>query len=127
MTRTEIERLAVIETKFETIIEPMALQVQMIHDQIPEIIRKVNASHTFINDLKADGCPKDHIVKRESDGNGGYKERRTKKSWRQQWGEVPLAKKVTTLIIAIPFVGAYWEWILSSLHKALSLLQTLSK
>lgn len=127
MTRTEIERLTVIETKFETIIEPMALKVDQIYDQMRETVRKANTSHAFINDLKADGCPKAHIVKRESDGNGGYKERRTKKSWRAQWGEVPLAKKVTTLIIAIPFVGAYWEWILSQMHKILDLLETLPK
>jgi len=127
MTRPEIERLTVIETKFETVIEPMALKVDQIYDNFKETSRKANSSHEFINSLKADGCPKAHIVKRQSDGNGGYLERRTKKPWRQQFKETSLIKKLAFVIAAIPFLGAYWQWIFTKAHEVLNWIEALPK
>ena len=39
------ERLAVIETKFHDIVEPMAFKVDHIYDNMPEIVRKVDQHH----------------------------------------------------------------------------------
>jgi len=39
------DRILIIETKFKTIIEPMANQVQFMYDQMPEMVRKVNKHH----------------------------------------------------------------------------------
>ena len=121
------EKIVRLEGKFEDVIEPMADKIGKMYDNWPEVVRKTNTSHEFINSLKADGCPKDHIVKRPSDGNGGYKERRTRKSWRKQWGDTPLFKKVSILVIGVPFFGAYWDWILQRLHGILDVLETVPK
>jgi len=87
----------------------------------------------------ADGTYNDHckileeirnklgISERPPDGNGGYLERRKKKPIRQQWRELPLYKKISTIIIAVPFIGSYWNWILDQLHKFLDLLETIPK
>jgi len=136
MTRTEIERLTVIETKFETIIEPMAFKVDQIHDQLPEIVRKVNSHHTVFHDhsellekLEAAQCPVAKVMpdKRLSDGNGGYIERRTKKSWRQQFKEMTLAKKISSLVVVITFFAAFGEWLLGKGHSILYLLESMFK
>lgn len=64
---------------------------------------------------------------RKSDGNGGYLERRTKKSWRQQFKETPLIKKLAFTILAIPFLGSYWKWIFTSAHEILNWIEALPK
>jgi hypothetical protein len=133
MTLKEAERLATLETKFdmtvEQVIKPMAFKIEQMHDSWPEITRKVNAHHSLYNDLKEAQCPVQKVMpeERPSDGNGGYLERRKKKSWYRQWKEMSLQKKVSVIVIAVPFLAAYWEWILSQLHKVLDLLETLPK
>ena len=128
MTRTEIERLTVIETKFETIVEPMAFKIDQIHDSLPEIVRKVNKHHCVfdehsetLEELKQKAAPP-----RPSDGNGGYKERRTKKSLWIQYKELPLPKKLSILVIGLPFAGGYWNWLLETAHKLLDWLQAVT-
>ena len=43
-------RMAIIETKFLTIVEPMALKVDQIYDQMPEMVRKVKKHHETYDD-----------------------------------------------------------------------------
>ena len=130
MTRTEIERLTVIETKFETIIEPMALQVQTIHDQMPEIVRKVNAHHNVFND-HCGIMERLAMNERPSDGNGGYRERRKdvppKKTLRQKFRELPTKYKITLSLGAIPLIDAYWGKVLNMGHGVIDFLQALPK
>ena len=132
MTRTEIERLAVIETKFETmvtdIIKPMSVKVDQIHDNFIDINRKVNEHHAMYNSLKKADCPNLKVMpnKRMSDGNGGYLERRTKKSLWKQYKELPLPKKLSILVIGFPFIGGYWNWLLETAHKLLDWLQAVT-
>ena len=126
MTQREIERLTVIETKFETIIIPMAFKVDQIHDALPEITRKVNKHH----EVFAEHCEIMGRVgvqpKRLSDGNGGLQERRIKKNLWIQFKELPLPKKLSILVIGFPFVGGYWDWLLTTSHKVISWLQTIT-
>ena len=130
MTRTEIERLTVIETKFETIIEPMALQVQTIHDQMPEIVRKVNAHHNVFND-HCGIMERLAMNERPSDGNGGYRERRKdippKKTLRQKLRELPTKYKISLSLGSIPLIDAYYDQALGLGHSVINFLQTLSK
>ena len=128
MTQREIERLTVIETKFETVIVPMAFKVDQIHESLPEIVRKVDKHHCVFPDhvetlevLKKAIIP----IKRKSDGNGGYLERRTKKPLKQQWKEVPLYKKVSIIVVGFPFLGGYWRWTLEAAHEVINWLQSL--
>ena len=126
MTQREIERLTVIETKFETIIMPMAFKVDQIHDALPELTRKVNNHHRVFQE-HCDIMSRVGVQsKRPSDGNGGYRERRTKKSLWIQFKELPLPKKLSILVIGFPFVGGYWNWILESIHKVVNFLQTVT-
>lgn len=39
------ERMAIIETKFKEVVEPMAFKVGHIYDNLPEISRKVQQHH----------------------------------------------------------------------------------
>ena len=128
MTRTESDRLTIIETKFETVIEPMAFKVDQIYEALPEIVRKVDKHHCVFPDhvetlevLKKAIIP----IKRKSDGNGGYLERRTKKPLKQQFSEMPLGKKITSIVVIITFFGAFGEWILSKAHSIISLLESM--
>ena len=127
MTQHEIERLVVIETKFETIVEPMAFKIDQIHDSMPEMNRKVNEHHNMYHALKDANCPNIKVMpdKRTSDGNGGYLERRTKKPLKQQFTEMPLGKKITSIVVIITFFGAFGEWILSKAHSIISLLESM--
>jgi len=127
MTRTEIERLTVIETKFDTVIEPMALKVDQIYDSFKEVKRKVDRHHEKFQEHCEIVERYKPPVKRESDGNGGYKERRAKKSWRQQFKDTPVIKRWGFAIIAIPFAGAYWEWGFGKIHQFLNWLEALPK
>ena len=129
MTQAEIERLVVIETKFETIIEPMAFKVDQIYEALPEIVRKVDKHHcVFPEHVETLEVLKKAVMpdKRLSDGNGGYKERRTKKTLWQQYKELPLPKRLSILVIGFPFVGGYWDWLLTTSHKIISWLQTVT-
>ena len=136
MTRTEIERLTIIETKFETIIEPMAFKVDQIHDALPEMTRKVNKHHEVFRDhsemlgkLEKAQCPAAKVMpeERPSDGNGSYLERRTKKPLLKQFKELPLNKKCSFLVIGAPFLGAYWEWIFDKAHSLLNWIEAIPK
>jgi hypothetical protein len=128
MTKSEIERLTVIETKFETIIVPMAQKVDTIYENFVDINRKVNEHHKMYNSLKKADCPNLKVMPdiRKSDGNGGYVERRTKKGLWQQYKELPLPKRLSILVIGLPFFGGYWNWLLETLEKIINWLQTLS-
>ena len=64
--------------------------------------------------------------KRQSDGNGGYLERRTKKSLWKQYKELPLPKRLSILVIGLPFAGGYWNWLLETAHKLLDWLQAVT-
>jgi len=64
---------------------------------------------------------------RKPNGNGGYLERRTKKSWRQQFKETTVVKKGVFIIAAIPFLGAYWQWIFTKAHDILNWIEALPK
>jgi hypothetical protein len=128
--RTLTERMTVIETKFETVIEPMAFKVNQIHDALPEIVRKVNAHHcVFPDHVETIEMIKKKILPepRLSDGNGGYQERRIRKSWRRQWQEAPLYRKVTIIIISIPLVILYFNPVVDKIQAGLELLQELLK
>ena len=127
--KTLTERMTVIETKFETVIEPMAFKVDQIHDSLPELKRKVDAHHCVFPDhvetierLKKKVLPE----KRESDGNGGFKERRTKKSLWVQFKELPLPKRLSILVIGFPFIGGYWDWLLNTFEKLINWLQAVT-
>jgi len=131
MTRTEIERLAVIETKFETtvndVIKPMALKVDQIHENFIDINRKVNEHHAMYHALKEAKCPSLKVMPepRPKDGNGGYRERRTKKPYKQQFVEMPLGKKISSIVIIVTFFGAFGEWILAKAHNIIDLLESI--
>ena len=130
MPRTTADRLTIIETKFETIIEPMAFKVDQIYETLPEIDRKVNAHHcVFPDHVETIEMIKKKILPepRLTDGNGGYQERRIRKSWRRQWQEAPLYRKVTILIISIPLVILYFNPVVDKVQAALELLQELLK
>lgn len=106
--KTLTERMIVIETKFETVIEPMAKKVDQLYKDLRPIVNVMPEQ-------------------RETDGNGGYKERRTKKTWREQFKETPIVKKWAFVIVAIPFVGAYWEWLFTKAHDFLNWIEALPK
>ena len=124
--KTLTERMTVIETKFETVIEPMAHKIDLMHENFPEISRKVKEHHTMYNALKEARCPHNIIPEeRPKDGNGGYLERRTKKSLLKQFKEMPLFKKISTLAVVIPLLVVYWEWIFEKLHILLNWIEYL--
>ena len=130
MPRTTADRLTIIETKFETIIVPMAFKVDQIYETLPEIVRKVNAHHcVFPDHVETIEMIKKKILPepRLTDGNGGYQERRIRKSWRRQWQEAPLYRKVTIIIISIPIVILYFNPVVDKIQAALELLQELLK
>ena len=125
--KTLTERMTVIETKFETVIEPMAHKIDMMHEAFPEISRKVKEHHTMYNALKEARCPNINVMpeERPKDGNGGYLERRTKKPLLKQFKEMPLPKKISTLAVIIPLLVVYWEWIFEKLHVLLNWIEHL--
>jgi hypothetical protein len=128
--RTLTERMTVLETKFDTVIEPMAHKIDVMYESFPEIVRKVDKHHcVFPEHVETLEVLKKKInpLERPSDGNGGFLERRTKKSLWRQFREMPLSKKIPAVVIAIPFIGSYWDWILIQLHRVLDFMQVLSK
>ena len=130
MPRTTADRLTIIETKFETIIVPMAFKVDQIYETLPEIVRKVNAHHcVFPDHVETIEMIKKKILPepRLTDGNGGYQERRIRKCWRRQWQEAPLYRKVTIIIISIPIIILYFNPVVDKVQAALELLQELLK
>ncbi len=67
---------------------------------------------------------------RESDGNGGYLERRKpepKKTWRQQFKEMPFSGKLKVLMWGIPLIIIYWEWIFAKIYAFLNFIESLLK
>ena len=129
MTQAEMKHLTILETKFETIVEPMALKVDTIYDNFKENNRKVNEHHKLYNVWKDANCPDLKVMpgERQSDGNGGYLERRTKKPLRRQFKEMPLCKKISSAVVVITFFAAFGEWLLAKGHSILYLLETMFK
>ena len=108
-------------------IKELKENTQAISVEMPELLRKVSEHHTMYHALKDADCPNMKVMPepRPKDGNGGYRERRTKKPYKQQFVEMPLGKKISSIVIIVTFFGAFGEWILAKAHNIIDLLESI--
>ena len=143
--QTLTERVTVLETSCDILFKDIKTDISDIKTNIknfngsvnkislemPELLRKVNEHHTMYRDLKAANCPNVKVqptnIERPKDGNGGYVERRAKKPLKDQWKQLPAYKKISTLIVVVPFFIVYGEWIFDKAHAFLTWLELILK
>jgi len=135
---TLAERVAVNENRFVNVhakLDKMDFKLDRIVDAMPEITRKVENHHAVFHQhvellKKIDKPP---CMKSEGmipNGNGGYVERRTpppKKTISIRFDQLPLIKKISTILGVVSFTLAYGYWLVVQLHSALEWLMVTLK
>jgi hypothetical protein len=129
------ERVAVNENRFVSInekIDKIDFKLDRIVDAMPEITRKVEAHHAvFHQHIEQLRNIQEHAKfgsgPRPSDGNGGYLERRAKEPITKKFRELPWWKKLSFIIVALPFFFSYGDWILARFHMILNWIEVILK
>ena len=121
---------------FQADISEIKNSVNGIIPELQEVNRRVTKHHSvfhehskIIDELKKAECPARKVMpeERPSDGNGGYIDRRKRKSWRKQFKEMTFTNKLKVMMWAIPLLIIYWEWIFSKLGTFIDWLGALPK